>query len=241
MNASSLKSAARPVLRLWKKATQPIFVAAFPEAYKRRSELTYWTGRFKAEKGVLNNSHYEPLFTTVYGLTRNDYKDKKVIDIGCGPRGSLEWATMAAERVGLDPLVSGYLRLGASRHEMTYVEAPSEHIPFPDGHFDIVTCLNALDHVDDLQKTIAEIKRVTRTDGLFLLSVEIDHPPSGTEPITISEQDMKQFHPEFTTVTSFKVGTPASHDLHGAVLSRQPPHEPGHPGVYVAMMRRCQP
>ena len=30
-------------------------------------------------------------------------------DIGCGPRGSLEWATMAAERVGLDPPVNKYL------------------------------------------------------------------------------------------------------------------------------------
>jgi SAM-dependent methyltransferase len=239
MNTSSLKHVARPLFHLWKRATQPIFLAAFPAAYKRRSELAYWNGRFKAEKGSLNNSHYEPLFTTVYGLTRDDFKGKRVIDIGCGPRGSLEWATMAAERVGLDPLVNKYLGLGTSRHQMKYVEAPSESIPFPDGYFDIVTCLNALDHVDDLQKTIAEIKRVTRPDGLFLLSVEIDHPPSGTEPITISEQDMDQFRPEFTTISSFKVGTPASHDLHGAVLTRQPPHEAGRPGVYVAMMRRC--
>ena len=240
MDASLLKSTARPLLRVWKKVTQPMYLATFPRAYKRHSELAYWSGRFKAEAGALRNSHYEPLFTTVYGLTRNDYRDKKVIDIGCGPRGSLEWATMAAERVGLDPLASKYLRLGASRHHMQYVEAPSESIPFPDGYFDIVTCLNALDHVDDFHKTIAEIKRVTRAGGLFLVSVEINHPPSGTEPITISEQDMDQFCPEFTPVTSFKVGTPANHDLHAAVQSRQPPYEAGHPGVYVAMMRRGQ-
>jgi ubiquinone/menaquinone biosynthesis C-methylase UbiE len=122
---------------------------------------------------------------------------------------------------------------------MRYVEAPSESIPFPDGYFDIVTCLNALDHVEDFRKTVAEIKRVTRAGGLFLVSVEIDHPPSGTEPLTISEQDMDQFREEFTTVLSFKVGTPANHDLHGAVQSRQPAYKAGHPGVYVAMMRRC--
>lgn len=215
-----------------------MLLVTFPRAYKRRSELSYWATCFRLEKGQLSHAHYESLFTTIYGLTRADYQGKKVIDIGCGPRGSLEWATMAAERVGLDPLASKYLGLRTKRHGMTYVNAAAESIPFPDGYFDIVTCLNALDHVDDVWKTIAEIKRITRTGGFFLLSVEIDHPPSNTEPITISELDMGQFRPQFTTVSSFKVGTPGNHNLHGAVLSRQPHYEAGQPGVYVAMMRR---
>jgi SAM-dependent methyltransferase len=238
MDASLLKSTARPFLRLWSKATRPIVLATFPRQFKQHSELKYWKGRFKAENGALRNSHYEPLFTTVYGLKREDYSGKRVIDIGCGPRGSLEWATTAAERVGLDPLVAKYLKLGAGSHAMKYVEAASESIPFPDGYFDIVTCLNALDHVDDFQRTMAEIKRITRPGGLFLVSVEIDHPPSGTEPITITEQDMDRFRPQFGIESSFKVGTPRDHDLHRAVLTREPAHSPGKPGVYVAKMRR---
>jgi SAM-dependent methyltransferase len=238
MDTSLLKQTARPLLRLWKKATQPVFLATFPQAYKRRSEFANWSGRFRAEHGMLSNAHYEPLFTTVYGLKLDDYRGKRVIDIGCGPRGSLEWASMAAERIGLDPLAGKYGRLGAARHSMRYVEAPSEHTPFPDRHFDIVTCLNALDHVDDFRATIAEIKRITASGGLFLVSVEIDHPPSGTEPITITEQDMGLFSPEFTTLMSFKVGTPPDHDLHGAVRSREPPYVPRLPGIYVAMMRK---
>jgi SAM-dependent methyltransferase len=238
MSDSLLKNTARPLLRLWSRATRPIVLATFPKKFKQHSELAYWKGRFKVENGALRNSHYEPLFTTVYGLAREDYGGKRVIDIGCGPRGSLEWATAAAERVGLDPLVGKYLKLGARFHAMKYVEAPSESIPFPDGHFDIVTCLNALDHVDDFHRTIAEVKRVTRAGGLFLVSVEIDHVPSATEPISISEQDMDRFRPEFDIESSFKVGTPLDHDLHRAVLTRAPPHEPGKPGVYVAKMRR---
>ena len=238
MHTSLFRRSARPVLRLWRQCTRPLFLATFPKAFKQHSELAYWKGRVRAEQGALNNAHYEPLFTTVYGLTRDDYKDRKVIDIGCGPRGSLEWATMAAERVGLDPLASKYLGLGASNHAMKYVEASSEHIPFADGYFDIVTCLNALDHVDDFDATMAEIKRVTRRGGLFLVSVEIDHPATGTEPLSISEQDMQRFSPEFATVSSFKVGTPQDHDLHGAVRRRQPSYQVGKPGIYGAMMRR---
>jgi SAM-dependent methyltransferase len=238
MQTSLLRRSTRPIFLLWRQCTRPLFLATFPRAFKQHSELAYWKGRVKAERGALGNAHYEELFTTVYGLTRDDYKDRKVIDIGCGPRGSLEWATMAAERVGLDPLASKYLGLGASNHVMKYVEAPSERIPFADGHFDIVTCLNALDHVDDFDATMAEIKRVTRKGGLFLVSVEIDHPATGTEPISVSEQDMQRFSPEFTTVSSFKVGTPENHNLHSAVLRRQPAYEVGKPGIYVAMMRR---
>jgi SAM-dependent methyltransferase len=226
------------IVSLLKRCAWPLLIAAFPNAYKHRSEMAYWTERFKAENGTLSNSHYEPLFTTVFNLTRDDYKDKRVTDIGCGPRGSLEWATMAAERVGIDPLANKYLALGASKHAMKYVAAPSERIPFPDGYFDIVTCLNALDHIDDLNETIAEIKRITRKGGLFLVSVEIDHLATATEPVVISERDMDRFSPEFETVSSFKVGTPDDHNLHQAVQSRQPFYEFGKPGIYVAKMRR---
>ena len=33
------------------------------------------------------------VYTVVFGLTRDDFAGKAVLDVGCGPRGSLEWAT----------------------------------------------------------------------------------------------------------------------------------------------------
>jgi lipopolysaccharide biosynthesis glycosyltransferase len=209
-----------------------------PHIWKRRSELKFWKRMYVERDGHLPNSHYEPLYTSVYGLQRKDYEAKRVLDIGCGPCGSLEWANMAAQRVGLDPLVPEYLNLGATKHKMEYVASRSENIPFPDGYFDIVTCLNALDHVDDLEVTIQEIKRVTKRHGLFLLSVEIDHPPSETEPITIDDAALKKFGPEFDVVAQFRVGTPSDHDLHRAVVTRSPVYIAGQPGIYVARYLR---
>jgi ubiquinone/menaquinone biosynthesis C-methylase UbiE len=214
------------------------FCAAFPTAHKHRAELDFWQRLFSLSNGRLWNGHFEPLLTTVYDLEPNDFRGKKVLDIGCGPCGSLEWANMAAERVGLDPLARKYMTLGAAKHAMRYVAAPSERIPFPHGYFDIVSCLNALDHVDSFEGTIAEIKRVTRKGGLFLVSVEIDHLPTVCEPLVISESDMARLAPEFRTISSFKVGTPDDHDLHGAVLCREPAHQAGKPGIYVAKMQR---
>jgi ubiquinone/menaquinone biosynthesis C-methylase UbiE len=103
-----------------------------------------------------------------------------------------------------------------------------------------LSCLNALDHVDNFDRTIAEIKRVTKKGGLFLLSVEIDHLPTATEPLVITEGDMTKLTPEFRLLSSFKVATPENHDLHRTVLDRQPPHQAGKAGVYVAKMQRQQ-
>ena len=67
-----------------------------------------------------------------FGLDKRFFGDKRILDIGCGPRGSLEWADNATETVGADPLVGVYRRLGTDRHRMKYVEAGAERLPFPD-------------------------------------------------------------------------------------------------------------
>ena len=53
-------------------------------------------------------------------------------------RGSREWADVAAERVGLDPLVPAYRELGIDRHQMGFCVACSECIPFADSCFDVI-------------------------------------------------------------------------------------------------------
>jgi SAM-dependent methyltransferase len=221
-----------------KRLLRPSYATLFPRAWKHRSEFKFWNGMYVELGGRLPNSHYEPLYTDVYGLQQNDYNAKRVLDIGCGPCGSLEWADMAAQRVGLDPLVRKYLKFGTNKHKMEYAASKSENIPFPDGHFDIVASLNSLDHVDDLDATIREVKRVIKRGGFFLLSVEIDHPPTSTEPITINDVALQKLGPELKVVSEFRVGTPSDHDLHRAVVARSPPYVAGRPGIYVA--RYCR-
>ncbi|MGB2600017.1 MAG: class I SAM-dependent methyltransferase [Candidatus Omnitrophota bacterium] len=162
---------------------------------KTQSELNYWKAR-KAIENVLSNEHYEFFYTTHFGLDRTFFYGKKILDIGCGPRGSLEWAHNASERVGLDPLVESYHKLGIEHHKMKYVSAPAEHIPFPDGYFDVVTSFNSLDHVDNLEESINEIVRVVASGGLFLFLTEVNHPPTAREPISYSWDIVEKFKPD---------------------------------------------
>ncbi len=190
--------------------------AAPAVAVKESHELDYWK-RQKEREGTLANRHYEYYYTTHFGLSHEFYRGKRVLDLGCGPRGSLEWADMTRERVGLDPLADEYLKLGADRHQMRYVAAPSEAIPFPDGHFDVVTSFNSLDHVADLDQTIREIMRVVKPGGLFLLLTDVNHQATPCEPIEFSWDVTRKFTDQFDLLEQRQFEKPAHGGLYQGV------------------------
>ena len=163
--------------------------------FKHGHELKFWAGRVKKEKTlkqISGGAPYERFYIKDFNLSYEDYQDKSILDIGCGPRGSLEWADMAALRIGLDPLVNDYFKLGGGTlyHKMHYVRGYSEDMPFPDEMFDFVFSINSLDHVDDLDETISEMKRVLKVGGICGIIVDTNHKPTPTEPITI-DLDLK--------------------------------------------------
>lgn len=162
-------------------------------------EWLYWQWQ-KWREGRLAHEHYAYFFTEYFGLSAADYAGKKVLDIGCGPRGSLEWAVMATERIGLDPLADKYLEMGASQHSMTYIQGTAEQIPFPDGYFDLTASFNSLDHTDELSASIAEIKRVTAPGGYFLLISDIHLTPTLCEPSAFGWDIVSRFEPEMTLI-----------------------------------------
>lgn len=97
----------------------------------------------------------------------------KVLDVGCG--GGLlaeEFAALGCRVTGIDPSVSSIET--ARRHaagkglEIDYRVGTGEQLPLPDAHYDIVYCCDVLEHVDDLDRVIAESARVLRPGGLYL-------------------------------------------------------------------------
>jgi ubiquinone/menaquinone biosynthesis C-methylase UbiE len=175
-----------------------------PESHKAEMELVFWQDRLK-QQGILTNDHYESVYTTRFGLENAFHRGKTILDIGCGPRGSLEWAEEAGVRIGIDPLAAAYRRLGTDRHAMHYVAGGAEGLPFPNGSFDVVCSLNSLDHVDDLDKTIDEICRVLAPRGYFLLLTEIHRHSRVLEPIAYSWDIVARFQPALAVVEQRQV------------------------------------
>lgn len=179
------------------KVVQPILGV---KRQKEFYEWLFWVMKKASEGKVMSNHHYEYFFTEYFGLTREDYNSVSVLDIGCGPRGSLEWAKMTEQRIGMDTLAKKYLKLGGAKHEMKYIEAPAESMPFEDHYFDVVSSFNSLDHVDDLDKSIQEIKRVTKKGGKFLLIADIHSYPTICEPSAFNWDITVKFSPEFKII-----------------------------------------
>jgi SAM-dependent methyltransferase len=191
-------------------------------------------------EGRLGNAHYEALFTGLVGLSADDYAGKAVLDVGCGPRGSLEWAGAARRRVGLDPLADDYRELGAGAHAMEYVAAAAEAMPFDDAEFDVVASFNALDHVDDLAAAVSEVKRVLRPGGHLVLAVEVGHAPTWSEPQELSWDAWQTFEPELQPVEVGEWERGTEHMYDAAFRRERFDHSDPAPrsGVLTAVMRK---
>lgn len=159
-------------------------------------ELLFW--KIKKNREVnLGHSHYEFFYTDYFSIQRSFYEGKNILDIGCGPRGSLEWADMAKERIGVDPLADRYLELGADQHKMKYVKANAEDLPFGDDYFDLVSSFNSIDHVIRLEQVCSEISRVLKPGGTLLLIVDVHARPWITEPQVIRWDFISRYFPDF--------------------------------------------
>jgi ubiquinone/menaquinone biosynthesis C-methylase UbiE len=193
MKKNIKKNIKKNLRKLKNKATKILA----PTLWKEKNELQYWKDR-KLREGELKNYHYEYFYTNHFGIDKSFFNNKIILDLGCGPRGSLEWATNVKRKIGLDPLTHKYLLLGASKHSMEYINAPSEKIPLDNNLCDAVFSFNSLDHVENIEKTINEIKRILKPTGIFLLLVEVNHPPTDCEPHELNQQQLiKAFSPEF--------------------------------------------
>ncbi len=218
----------------------PTFTFLFPVKWKEFNELYYWKQK-QREEVVLGNQHYQHFYTHHFNLDDADYFNKTILDIGCGPRGSLEWASEAHARIGLDPLSGKYRKLGTNNHVMDYIESYSENIPLANGTCDIVCSFNSLDHVKDVDASLKEIARVVKAKGLFLLIVEVNHPASDTEPHFISPRNiLNNLGPAFM-VRSLQVFEPKGHDIYGAIIQNHPfddPENVNQPAVLAASFIR---
>lgn len=115
------------------------------------------------------------------------FRGLRVADIGCGPFPNL-LVFDQCQRWGFDHLIEAYKRLGypLDRFDMQFVNCKSESIAVPDRYFDAVVSRNALDHVDDFEKTAAEIRRILKPNGYLAIQAHY-HRPTWTEPLVLND------------------------------------------------------
>lgn len=93
-----------------------------------------------------------------------------VLDLGCGMGGlTVALRQVGARAVGHEPnrAYGAICSLRAARYGLSlpFVAATGERLPFRDGAFDIVICLDVLEHAESLDRTLGEIARVLKPGG----------------------------------------------------------------------------
>jgi SAM-dependent methyltransferase len=92
---------------------------------------------------------------------------RRALDLGCGD-GRLTSELHAKEIVAADvsrvALYRARGRLGLRGIEFVELD-PDEPLPFADAAFDLVLCVETLEHVRDVQLLLSEVRRVLRPGG----------------------------------------------------------------------------
>jgi SAM-dependent methyltransferase len=136
-----------------------------------------WRKKFRA----LSDAEWQRAYDEVWKHHRNDCVEEtdaemilaalgetgSVLEVGCG-MGTLaiKLAQAGFQVTGMDvsklALQQASARASEAGVQIAWQEGFAERVPFPDKAFDYVTCCHTLEHVKDLDKTVAELKRIAR-------------------------------------------------------------------------------
>jgi ubiquinone/menaquinone biosynthesis C-methylase UbiE len=145
-----------------------------------------WRKDFAAwrERRIWQERHQGDNVRDVRRALGSRIEGKALLDLGAG-MGGLSVALM--REIGLEGLRlqaldynPDYCRIARLRAERYALQLPiavgaGEHLPYPSASFDLVVCMDVLEHVADPRAVLAEIARVLKPGGTALTTVPNRH------------------------------------------------------------------
>jgi SAM-dependent methyltransferase len=101
---------------------------------------------------------------------RSEARPPRVLDLGCGPGNLLDYLAPHGATYGSD-FSADALRFCAGRGFPRLFRADFLRLPVRSDSFDLVTCIDVLEHLQDDRRAVAELHRVLRPKGLLVVSV----------------------------------------------------------------------
>lgn len=125
-----------------------------------------------------------------------DWAGKEVLDLGCAGGFMAEALDdKGASVTGIDPaaqaIEAAREHARANGRDIRYDVGVGEDMPYEDAQFDIVVCVDVLEHVQDLAKVLSEVERVLKPGGLFLFDTINRNPLSRFATITVAEDILR--------------------------------------------------
>ncbi len=103
----------------------------------------------------------------------DDWSGLNILDVGCGGGFMSEaMAELGANVYGVDPsqraIEAACVHAAERGHDIHYEVGHAESLKHSDQTFDIVVCVDVLEHINDVDKAVQEMARVLKPNGLFL-------------------------------------------------------------------------
>ena len=128
----------------------------------------------------LDQYHFEKLHHLLKLIRFDEWKDKDVLDVGCGAGVEVvRFARAGARTTGVD-IAQSAITLARQNLEQQGLEArlevaDGEHLPFPDASFDFVFAHGVVQYTSDGKRMASEIHRVLRPGGLAVFQAYNRH------------------------------------------------------------------
>ena len=122
----------------------------------------------------------------------------KLVDVGCGSGYYLKKAIELKNSTvfGVDPEPGSY---GVNRNEpglnqdLNIIKGFAENIPLESNNFDVILSSHVLEHVNDISKSLEEMKRIGKSDATFIIGM----PTSQMAIITLLTHILFESHIRF--------------------------------------------
>jgi ubiquinone biosynthesis O-methyltransferase len=149
----------------------------------------WWDGRIRWVRTLRNLvparlAFFDPMIGT--------WRNKAVLDLGCGGGFMSEaLSKRGASVTGIDPSIAAIE--AAQRHAnanglpIKYRVGGGESLGLADATFDVVVCVDVLEHVSDLDRVLREIRRVLRPGGVFLFDTINRNPLASFLMVSVAE------------------------------------------------------
>jgi 2-polyprenyl-3-methyl-5-hydroxy-6-metoxy-1,4-benzoquinol methylase/putative flippase GtrA len=148
--------------------------ARLAEIEYRAMDESYYDDHTDAKKvGWFRAWFHHSRFVNLTRFVDRHYRPgMRIADLGCG---NCWWNTNSLPVTGAD--INEKMLSWAQRHSRVHefqVCTDLAHTGLPDGQFDIVVMSETLEHLINLTEVLAEVRRVLKPDGVFLITVPYD-------------------------------------------------------------------
>ena len=152
-------------------------------AVKDRARRQFDSWAHSYDRSIVQHFLFQPAYRMfmeeLYGWRASDTRQFDLLDIGCGTG---TWIAMVAATalpgrrlIGLDystamcAVANQKAREIADAGRPRFVNGDSEHLPFRDESFDVVTCSNSFHHYPHQDAAVREMQRILRPGGRLMI------------------------------------------------------------------------